>query len=375
MSEGKPDRMASRYWSLDVFRGITIAGMILVNNAGDGAHRYTVLEHAAWDGWTPTDFVFPFFVFILGVAVAFSFSNRTDMGQDRGKLILHILKRTSIIFALGLIGNYDPGPGLAHLRIMGVLQRLALVYLFVSLIAMWSGTRGRVIWAVVMLGAYWLLMKLVPVPGYGAGDLTREGNLAGYIDNILLKGHLYTPNWDPEGILHTLPAIASGLIGLLTGEWLRSARLTPEKVAGMFAVGSVLIVAGQCLHPLFPINKNLWSPSYVLFVGGLAMSFLAFCVWLVDYQGKKKWSMGFVVLGTNSLFIYLISGLMRTILTNVPMTTSAGERVDLWKYLFVDVYSKAFGLLNGSLFLSLSYVAIWIGIAALLYRKRIFIKV
>ncbi|MEW6202167.1 MAG: DUF5009 domain-containing protein, partial [bacterium] len=269
-TKDKPKRLLS----LDVFRGITIAGMILVNNHGPDATPYAPLRHADWHGWTPTDLVFPFFVFIMGVSMAFSFARRTESGHSKRNFLRHIVKRSVILFVLGLLWNFDIMK-LPYWRIMGVLQRLALVYLFASLIVLYTRRRGQAISAAALLALYWALMKLVPVPGFGAGDLSREGNLAGYIDNLLLKGYLYTPTWDPEGLLHTIPAIAGGLIGCLVGHWIRSDKGITEKISGLAVAGNIFIVAGLILHSWFPINKNLWSPSYVIFISGLAMNFLA----------------------------------------------------------------------------------------------------
>lgn len=369
--------MATRFLSLDVFRGITIAGMILVSDGGD--QKYPILEHAAWDGWTIADLVFPLFVFIVGVTIAFSLSRRHDTGQSGGKLVLHVLRRTIILFLLGIIYYIQYFAGLTsiitHLRIMGVLQRIALVYFFTSIIVMFTGRRAQIGVTAFLLALYWALMKLVPVPGFGAGVLTREGNLAGYIDNIFLKGHLYAQTWDPEGLLHTIPAIATGLLGALAGHWLREKKELPEKIAGLLIAGNILVVLGFIVNPYFPINKNLWSPSFVLLTGGFAMILLAFCVWLIDFKGKKTWPMPFVFLGANSLLTYFLSGLLGDILSSIPVTKSAGKTVYLWDFVYHNILTPIAGPLNGSLLFSLLYIVLWMALMSILYRKKIFVKV
>lgn len=374
MKEKTEKAVSRRYLSLDVFRGITIAGMILVNNRG-GKTAYAPLNHAAWNGWTPTDLVFPFFVFIMGVAIAFSFANRGVAGQGRGRIYRHIVIRAAVLFALGLLASYDPAKGLAQLRIMGVLQRLALCYLFASLIAMNAGTRGLAAWAAGLAALYWLLMKTVPVPGFGAGDLTREGNLAAYIDNLLLKGHLYTPNWDPEGLLHTLTAISTCLIGALAGHYIRSEKSITEKVSGLFAAGVALVPLAYILNYWFPINKNLWSPSYVALTGGLAICLLALCLWLIEFKGRTGWTPPFAALGVNPLFAYLISGLLMNMLTWPSFAQPGGGRIELKDWITQHVYLSWAGPYNGSLLFALSYVALWMGITALMRRKKIIIKI
>lgn len=367
----------NRSLSLDVFRGITIAGMILVNNSGNGKYTYTPLEHADWNGWTPTDLVFPFFVFIMGVSIAFSFGKRVAGQNNGGKVYGHIFKRTVILFLLGVIWNYGPDKTLETYRIMGVLQRLALVYFFASIITLNTSRKGQAYWAVGLMLAYWALMKLVSVPGYGPGVLTQEGSLVTYIDKLILHAHTYKPGWDPEGFLHTLPAISSGLIGVLCGHWLRDDRPLIEKIAGLFVAGSIMVTAGLCLSPLFPINKKLWSPTYVLFAGGLALVFLGVCTWFVDYKKSRKWIMPFVVLGVNSLAAYLLSALMRGVLSLVKtgVIGMEGKPLNLVELYYERGLASWAGLYNGSLLFALSYVAFWIGVCAILYKKRIFIKI
>lgn len=266
-----------RLSSLDAFRGLTIAGMILVNNPGSWKHVYAPLRHAEWHGWTPTDLVFPFFLFIVGVSISLSFSKRMEQGIAKNELYLKTLKRTVILFGLGILLALFPHFNFLTIRIPGVLQRIALCYLFSSLLFLKTGIKGRCMTSFSFLAIYWLMMKLVPVPGYGPGILAYEGNLCAYIDSHLLAGHLYKPGFDPEGILSTLPAIATTLLGALTGDWLRSSKIILHKTIGILIGGLFFTLSGLLLHPLFPINKQLWTSTYVLFTAGVALLFLGFC--------------------------------------------------------------------------------------------------
>src|SRR5262245_15973632 len=270
-----------RLISLDVFRGLTIAGMVLVNNAGNWNAVYPPLLHASWHGWTPTDLIFPFFVFIVGVAIPLAFEKRKAIGGSQRDLQLKILRRTLIIFGIGLMLNAFPFTmeNLTHLRIPGVLQRIALCYFFAALIFVKTKVRTQAIIAAALLIVYWLAMKLIPAPGFAAGDLTMEGSLASWVDRTLLAGHTYRPLYDPEGLLSTVPAVATALFGVLAGQWLMQKREPLEKIAGLFAVGALCVITGYVLNWGFPINKALWTSSYVMFTGGLALQLLALCYW------------------------------------------------------------------------------------------------
>ncbi|HEX5707738.1 MAG TPA: heparan-alpha-glucosaminide N-acetyltransferase domain-containing protein, partial [Pyrinomonadaceae bacterium] len=250
---------AGRMVSLDVFRGITIAGMILVNNPGTWSAIHPPLAHAEWHGWTPTDLVFPFFLFIVGVSITLALSRRAERGGPRRDLYLKILRRAAVIFALGLLLAGFPNYDLSTIRIPGVLQRIAVCYLVASVIFLNTRWRAQAVIAASLLLVYWAMMVLIPVPGYGAGDLGMEGNLAAYVDRAVLGAHTWKPVYDPEGILSTIPAIATTLGGVLTGHWLRSRRMELEKVAGLFVAGACLAVAGWMWGGWFPVNKALWT--------------------------------------------------------------------------------------------------------------------
>lgn len=364
--------VGKRLLSLDAFRGLTIAGMILVNNPGSWAHVYAPLRHAEWHGWTPTDLIFPYFLFIVGVAVPFSFRRRLAEGARRRDLFRHVVRRAVILVGLGLAMRAVPDFDVATMRWPGVLQRIGVVYLAAAGLYLWVGARGRAVWAAGLLLGYWAVMTLVPVPGYGAGDLSPDGNLAAYLDRLLMGGHLYRDTWDPEGLLSTVPAVATTLLGIFTGEWLvRGKPAAPAKARGMLAAGVALAAAGLAWGLVFPINKNLWTSSYVVFTAGTALVVLGAMYALVDVRGRRGWWLTpFLVYGTNAIAVYVASGMM----TKALIRIDAGS-TSLYGWLYRNVFASWAGPLNGSLAFAVAYVLLWLALATPLYRKRIFIKV
>ena len=276
--------------SLDVFRGLTIAGMILVNNPGTWDAIYSPLEHSKWDGLTPTDLVFPFFLFIVGVSITLSLARRADAGGSKRDLYVKIVRRTLIIFALGLVLTAFPYNDPATFRIPGVLQRIAVCYFFAAIIFLNTRWRAQAAVAAALLLLYWAAMKLIPVPGYGAGDLSMAGNLAAFVDRSVFGRHTWKPLYDPEGLLSTIPAVATTLCGVLTGQLLRSRRAPLEKVAAMFVAGAGCMIVGWAWNYWFPVNKALWTSSYVVLTAGMALELLAACYWLVDIKGCRRWA-------------------------------------------------------------------------------------
>ena len=361
-----------RLVSLDVFRGITIAGMILVNNPGTWEHIYWPLQHASWHGWTPTDLVFPFFLFIVGIAIPLAFANRLESGGSTRDLYIKIVKRTVIIFAIGLFLNGFPYFGLAEYRIPGVLQRIAVCYFFASVIFLNTKVRTQIAITIGLLIFYWALVKLVPAPGYAAGDLTKEGSLPSYIDRVVLGKHVWSQArvYDPEGLLSTIPAIATTLMGVLTGHWLRTEKTRYEKAAGMFVAGAVCVALGWAWNSFFPINKALWTSSYVLFTGGLALQFLAFCYWLIDIKGYRRWAKPFEVFGLNAIALYVVAGLMASMLGEIKV---GGTPLGAWIYntLFASWASPV----NASLAFAITFVLVCLGLMWILYHRRIFLKI
>lgn len=372
------EKPSQRLISLDVFRGMTIMGMILVNNPGSWSYIYKPLGHAPWHGWTPTDLIFPFFLFIVGVAMSFSLSKRVERGDLKGQLYIKIIRRTVILFAIGIFLSLFPFFRLSEMRIPGVLQRIALCYFFASAIILHCNKKFQVVWTVFSLVFYWLLIKWVPVPGYGAGVLTPEGNLCRYIDRLLLAGHTWkgapVPGFDPEGLLSTLPAIATTLFGVFTGDWLRTSRQPLEKVCGLFVFGNFALVLGSIMDIWLPINKNLWTSSYTIFMAGMALIFLAMCYWLIDIKGYRRWAKPFIVFGSNAILVFALSGMVARLLIAIKVT-QGGERIALKSFIYQNGFVPWAGNLNGSLFFAIAYILFWLGIMYLLYRKKVYVKI
>lgn len=369
------NRLSGRLVSLDVFRGLTIAGMIVVNDPGSTEYVYSSLTHAAWHGWTPADLIFPGFLFIVGVAITLSLGERDLWGGTQRQIYLRTLRRTLSLFILGLLLTNFPFYDLATLRIPGVLQRIALCYCLAVLIFLNTKTRGQVVVTGALLVLYWLLMRLVPVPNYGAGVLEREGNLAAYVDTQVLHGHLLQENWDPEGLLSTLPALATTLLGVLTGHWLKKKRNKNTITCGLLVAGGVTAVIGQVMDHWFPINKNLWTSSYVLFTGGIALLFLGVCYWLVDVKGYRKLFTPFVIFGVNPIAVYVVATLVARLLDLYWVMDADGISRTLKTDLYERLFASWAGPTNGSLLFALTYVGVWLVPMTLLYRHRIFIKI
>lgn len=380
------DLSSKRLASLDVFRGATIAGMMLVNNPGDWSHIYLPFKHAAWHGWTYTDTIFPFFLWIVGVAMTFSFAKRIERGDDKTKLALHVLQRSAIIFALGLfLSGFPFGLAFGHkfswdsIRIPGVLQRIAVCYLVVGLLFLKTNLRQQVWITGALLGIYWIAMKVIPVPGYGAGVLEPTGNLCWYIDSTLLAGHTWSgapvPGFDPEGIFSTLPAIATTLFGALTGHLLRSEKSQEEKTIWLFVHGSLLLFAGSIMDYFLPINKNLWTSSYSVFMAGLAMVCLGVCYWLIDVKGHRRWTKWLEIYGQNAITMFVLAGLFGRLSTVVKVSGPDGGPISLKTWYYQALFVPLGDPMIASLFHSLMYVALLYLIAYVMYRKNWLIKV
>ncbi len=377
----------NRLLALDVFRGITIAAMVLVNDPGTWSAIYPPLEHAEWNGATPTDVIFPFFLFIVGVSITFALGRRVETGNINRAIYLKIFKRAIIIFALGIFLQifplyniwqaewFDP----AETRIMGVLQRIAVCYLAAALIFLHTNWKKQTIIVVVILLVYWALMTLINVPGCDAATFNDKFcNLAAYLDRaILTKNHIWNQSkiYDPEGILSTIPAVATTLIGVLTGHWLRSDNENTKKAAKMIFAGVGLTFVGWVWSFLLPLNKSLWTSSYVAYTAGLALCFLAFCYWLIDIKGYKKWSLPFVVFGTNAIALYVGSSIMGAILNIVEVEVSPDNAISLQEMIFDKVFLPLVAPADASLLYAISFVVLWWFLMWLLYRKRIFIKI
>lgn len=368
----------NRLLSLDVFRGLTIAAMILVNNPGSWSYVYAPLQHATWHGATPTDWIFPFFLFIVGVSVAMAIGRRKDSGAGRGVLVRKILWRSLLIFLIGLFLSGYPYFDLSTLRIPGVLQRIAVVYAVTALLFLVLDTRGMLRVGAGCLLAYWALLTLVPVPGGHAPNLEPETNLGAWLDNALLGGHLWAQSkvWDPEGLLSTLPALATGISGILAGEWLRHVRDDFEKVAGLMVAGTVCLAAGLIWGTAFPINKQLWTSSYVLYTTGIASLVLGVLYWWIDIKKRHRGFQSFIVYGSNALIVYAVSGVFARTLNAIHVTAPVGDTVSLKAWLWQSVFEPAFASpYNASLMYAIANVLLLLGFAWFLYSRKIFIKV
>jgi predicted acyltransferase len=379
---------AGRMLSLDVLRGLDIGFMILVNNNGDGSRAYWALKHADWNGFTPTDLVFPTFLFLVGISTVLSTESRLAKGATAQSLFLHTVRRTVIIFLLGLLVNSFPHFNLHTLRIYGVLPRIAICYFVVATLYLISPDwRSKAALAVAALGAYWVLMRLVPVPGYGIPGhdvpfLDRDGNLVAWIDrHIFSASHLYEHTRDPEGLLSTIPALATGLLGMLTGIWLRTSRSVVEKARGIAIAGFIGVVLGGIWNIWFPLNKKLWTSSFVLFAAGLSLLLLAASMWIVDMRGaaesgqdnawRSRLLTPFLVFGTNAITAYVFSELLAGAIDNIHMASGGNLQQWLFHAILGIIPNPAFA----SLLYSLGFVAVcWLP-AYVLYRRRIFIKI
>jgi predicted acyltransferase len=361
-----------RLLSLDAFRGLTVAAMVLVNNPGTWRAVYPPLRHAEWHGWTPTDLVFPFFLFIVGVAIPLALGRRLSVGQTRSDVVAKILRRSAIIFALGLLLHAIPNFDFATLRIPGVLQRIAVCYLAAALIFLWTGWRFQAGLAIVLLFGYWAAMTLVPVPGFGAGRLDPEGNLAAYIDRALFGPHVWRAArvYDPEGLLSTVPAIATTLAGVLAGHWLKTGGSRRKIVFGLFLAGLAAIVLGEVWHAWFPINKALWTSSYAVFTAGAALVVLAACYWLVEARGYRGWARPFAVLGVNALALFFLSSLVARLLIVIKVRSDAGL-IPLHAWLFNHLFAPWATPVNASLAYAIAYLALWLAVLWLLDRYRV----
>lgn len=364
--------------SLDLFRGATIAAMILVNNPGDGSTNYWPLKHAEWNGWTPTDLVFPFFLFIVGVAMAYSFSSRLKRGEPRPKLLQHILWRGLILFSLGLFLNGFPNHyQLDSWRVYGVLQRIAICYVIVGTLALFTTKRAWIAVTIACLVSYWIIMRYVPVPGFGVPThnmplLDPDRNLAAWLDRKLLAGHLYDVTRDPEGVISTIPALATCLLGLLTGDWLRSARSTRNKLLEMFVAGLVGVLAGELWNPWFPINKNLWTSSFVLFTTGSALVALSLSYWILDVQcWRGLWAKFFLVFGMNPITAYVFAELIAHWIDRMTLKGGLTWQEALYRSTFEPLANPyQASLLYAITFVLMCWLAMW-----QLHRKRIFLKI
>jgi predicted acyltransferase len=370
---GGAGRLGTRLVSLDAFRGITVAAMLLVNNPGSEP-VYTQLDHSSWSGWTFTDTIFPFFLWIVGVAMTLSFAKRMERGDDRTKLLLHSVRRSVIIYLLGLLLAGFPYFHLQHIRVVGVLPRIALCYLVASVIFLYTSWRGQLAAIATVFVSYWLLMTLYPVPGLGAGHMEKGANFAAYIDQMFLSGHMWgqTKTWDPEGIVSTLPAIGTTLLGIMAGHMLR---LRSGKVAWLAGSGVATVVLGEVLSIWMPINKSLWTVPYSLLMAGLATLEFLLLYWVVDVKAWKKWATPFVIFGSNAIVVFVLSGLLGRLVLLIKVLNAAGQPESLRAFLYKTLFVPLASPMNASLLYALAFVSVLFVVAWLLYWKRWFLRV
>jgi predicted acyltransferase len=372
---------SGRLVSLDVFRGITVAAMLLVNDPGSWGAIYRPLTHAPWHGWTPTDLIFPFFLFIVGITTQLSLTARRARGARDADLVRRIIRRGVVLVLLGLFASafpFFPWDRVVHLRIPGVLQRIGIVYLCAALLLLKTSVRTQIAIAAALLVGYWLALTLIPVPGVGPAALSPpDATLAAYIDRLLLDGHLWaeTRTWDPEGPLSTLPAIATALGGALVARGL--ARSTPlsERLNTLYATGVGLLVSGAMWGWVFPINKNLWTSSYVLFSAGMACVTLATCMWLVEIRRSTWWTRPFLVFGVNPIVAFLGSELLARLIYSVIEVPYQGDTVSLESAIHRTLFASWLPPKPASLAFALTVVLLWYLILDALYRRGIVLKV
>jgi predicted acyltransferase len=385
-----PSSARHRLLALDVLRGITIAFMIMVNNSG-GPGAWAQMHHAVWTGLTATDLVFPTFLFVVGVSIVFAVEARLARGATRRELAWHTLRRAGILFLLGIVVNSFPFFHLQHMRIYGVLQRIAICYLIVGLFYLWD----KRVWtkvaalAVVLLG-YWILLRWVPVPGAGVPGrdiplLDKNMNIVEWLDRILMPGHLYedpvTHNLrDPEGLLSDIPALGTALLGLLTGMWLRGQRALKEKTLGLAAGAVACLGLGYLWSVWFPLNKNLWTSSYALVSAGWSLALFALVFWAVEQQGWGRKGFGkaalwpWLVFGSNAIAAYMVSELLPGVIENLPFT-AGGHKTDALAWAHVHVLGVISDPGWQAFAYSVTYTAICFIPVWILYRKKIFVKV
>jgi predicted acyltransferase len=374
----------ARLLSLDFFRGATVAAMILVNNPGDWGNIYPPLEHASWNGCTPTDLIFPFFLFIVGVSIAYAMGSKKSDPATHRKTIFKALKRGLILFGLGLFLSLYPAvfsnpiEAFQHVRIPGVLQRIAVVFFVSAIIFLKSSEKNIFKVLIGLLAIYWVLMTFVPVPGVGYANLEKETNLGAWLDrSILSEAHLWkaAKTWDPEGILSTIPAIATGLFGVLVGVYLKRKDIEPAtKIAWLFCVGFAAAILGLIWDLQFPINKSLWTSSFVLYTGGLATLVLSFCYWIIDIQKYNRFTRPFVVYGVNAITVFFLSGLIPRTLNMFSVKVADGSEIGLQAWLYSG-FTACFSPINASLAWAIVFVLFWLIILWVMYLKKIIIKV
>jgi predicted acyltransferase len=367
-------RMSARLGSIDVGRGFTIAGMLLVNAAGDFDHVYRPFAHAAWDGFTFADFVFPSFIFLMGASIVFSLGRSGAQRASRRHLWTRVLRRSALLVLLGLLVNSYPSFEFATLRIPGVLQRTALAYLVAaSVFLVFPRAFTQLGIGVLLVLAYELLLRV----GAGSGQawLTINGNFAGAVDRLFLGRHMLTPTFDPEGLLAVLPSAATAILGMLAGKWLRRTDRTAPRLVGLAVAGLLLVAGGLALHPFIPINKSLWSASFVLLTGGLSSLAVAVLHGVIDVAGVRRWAAPLRWLGQNPIAIYVLSSLVTTTFLAIVVGVGGPEPATLHVWMFEHVYLPLARPETASLLYAATFLGFWTIFAGFMERKQLFLRV
>ena len=358
-----------RLISLDAFRGFTIAAMIMVNNPGSWSYIYPPLEHAEWNGLTPTDLIFPFFIFIVGVSIVLAYTKRLNTGIPKGPMYRKIIIRTIKIFAVGILLWLFPRFSFESVRIAGVLQRIAIVFMVSAFLFLNTKWKTQAIVAAVLLVGYWLVMVLIPTPGYGKVMLEPGANLAAWIDSKFLPGYMWQETWDPEGILSTFPAIATGISGMLAGHLIISKMEQDRKVIYLFTLSFLAFVIGFFWSYIFPLNKNIWTSSFVMVTSGLAGMTLAASIFAVDILGRTRFTKPGIIFGSNAIAVYVLADVWR--LPFYSWKIGGASLSNHWMNMFEQLdWSMKFGSFAFAvLFIAFNFIPAWI-----LYKKKIFIK-
>jgi predicted acyltransferase len=393
----RPERLVS----LDVFRGMTVAAMLLVNNPGTWSAIYPPLQHAAWHGWTPTDLIFPFFLFIVGITTELSLRARRARGADERTILRQILRRAALIFLFGFLLSGFPFftwsstltdvtfldrvvDRIEHWRVLGVLQRIGLAYLFGALLTWRTSLKQQFGILALLLFGYWALMTLVPVPDTGIpGRFVLDQPdqlLSAWLDRTILgTNHLWVggKTWDPEGLLSTVPAVGTVMLGTFAGRWIaRQERPLPDRLTGLFAVGALTMMLGLVWHWVFPINKSIWTSSYVLFTAGMSAVSLATCMWVIDVMQVRRWTFPFVVYGVNPMLAFLGSGLMARIIASIwTWDSGTGSRISAQGFVFNTLYASWLPPREASFAYALSFVAFWFLILWGAWKRGFVLKV
>ncbi|HLV88811.1 MAG TPA: heparan-alpha-glucosaminide N-acetyltransferase domain-containing protein [Candidatus Sulfotelmatobacter sp.] len=374
---------SGRLLCLDIYRGLMVAAMIVVDNPGSDEHAYWPIMHAKWNGWTPADFIFPSFLFLVGISLVYSVDVRRQRGESNQQILWHAFKRTLILIAIGLLVNASPiyGLDLHTWRIEGVTQRIGLCYFVAAILELWTGRRGQLLAFFACLLGYWALLRFVPVPGAGVPGrdipfMDQLQNLPAWLDRKLFMGHLYDGTRDPEGLLHTIPAVGTTLIGVLTGHWLKSRQSASRIIASMMFLGILGLLGGELWNRWFPINKNLWTSSFVLFSGGFCLLFLSALYWICEVKRwRGKWTMPILVFGMNAIAGFVADSMIYGPGYTFTVTAANGVKMNWHEAAQYHLEAAGLSVANASLVYSLGAVLIcWI-MLWFLWRKKIFLKV